>query len=1137
MRGVFLTVNIFLIHLLFLVIPSIAQSDYMFNHITVEDGLTTNNIRCFIQDYYGFIWIGTENGLHRYDGYEYKVYFHDRHDPKSIGGNFIMSLYEDSDKNLWIGTLEGGASMYDRQSDAFITFSPNTNDSTSIAGQSIGYFFEDNNDRFWLTTEQGSVSFFNKETFDPKNPVFTNIMLPQEFLKSGNLWVSNMIQKNDHQYWVGVHGGGLVVYDLNTNSYHEEFDDSSFPFYFDRRIRGLYKDSKDRLWILSWGRGLYLYLPEEQRMINYTHDRNNSNGLPNNLVTSVLEDRNGTFWVGTDNGLCIMNDFDEQYPVGKFKILVHDPFDEWSLSSNAVKPIYEDNEGRLWVGTHLGGANIYDPEYFRFTSIRRHPVIEGTLPGNNVTAIVEDNDGGLWIGTDNNGLCYLSEGHKNLKTNNYQPIPLKNSVTGTFEQKIKTLAFDSQGYLWIGTWGGGLFKYHPDLGQVKHYYYNLPNQLLSESILSLAIDSNDIVWIASFSGGLARLDPKTDKFSYYRHDMNDTISIGNDKVNTLLIDKDNQLWIGTEGGGLNLLDKKSNKINRISIGNLLSAFTVISLYQCHNGFIWIGTHSNGLFRFDQSNNELKQYTTEFGMAENLVQSIHEDINNYLWISSNQGISKFVFSNNEVVHFSVEEGLQSKQFNPNAVMLSADGTMIFGGVKGMNAFLPQEIFKSEAIPNVVFTNFWLDNQLANHGTHQSPLEESLTVLDEIKLKHYQNSFSVQYAALEYDFAKRTRYFTYLENFDDLWLNRGTERKITYTNMPPGEYTLRVKAVNKDGFIADRDVKLKITISPAWYQTKLFWVLLFLTITGLTYSIIQLRINFFKKQSRKLESIVSLRTKELHEKSNEIQAQNEELTAQNDQILEQREELELARDQLTKMNTGLEKLVKDRTKKLEKTVTELDRFVYSASHDLSAPLKSILGLLNIAKIDKDNTRTQEYLNYMEDSILKLEDVIKSLISYSRNSRLDIKKEKIFLHELVKSILNELAYLSSTSYLHITVDIPEDQVIETDRQRLKIILHNLISNSIKYADLEKPKPTINISSSLRDQKIRIKIFDNGIGIEKQQQKKIFSMFYRATEQSSGSGLGLFIVKETLASVKGKIKVASVPGEESEFIVTIPE
>ncbi len=295
-------------------------------------------------------------------------------------------------------------------------------------------------------------------------------------------------------------------------------------------------------------------------------------------------------------------------------------------------------------------------------------------------------------------------------------------------------------------------------------------------------------------------------------------------------------------------------------------------------------------------------------------------------------------------------------------------------------------------------------------------------------------------------------------------------------------------------------------------------------------------------KSLETLENLTTK-LRDSNEETLQLNEELTTTNEQLSTQKKELETAQDQLLEMNTSLEKRVKRRTgklkktvKQLNKTVAELDRFVYSASHDLSAPLKSILGLLNIAKIDPDKNNIKEYLDYIENNIYKLEDVIKSLISYSRNSRIKVKKENFNLYDLVNDVIRELAFLPSVDSIEFIVEVSPSQTIVSDKQRLRVILHNLINNSVKYIDTTKLQPKVVIGFEVVDGRYKIYVKDNGPGIEKNQIEKIFNMFYRGTEKSKGSGLGLFIVKETIMALDGKIQVDSIPGEETKFRMYLP-
>lgn len=307
--------------------------------------------------------------------------------------------------------------------------------------------------------------------------------------------------------------------------------------------------------------------------------------------------------------------------------------------------------------------------------------------------------------------------------------------------------------------------------------------------------------------------------------------------------------------------------------------------------------------------------------------------------------------------------------------------------------------------------------------------------------------------------------------------------------------------------------------------------------------QKEIEHAKKIKNSLDTSEKL-ANELKLKNKEAVKLNEKLISSNEQLHAQKEELETAQSQLLEMNTNLEALVKKRTTKLKrtvmklnKTVAELDRFVYSASHDLSAPLKSVLGLLNIAKIDPNKNRISQCLMYIENSIYKLEDVIKSLISYSRNSRLEVKKEPFFLGKLVNEIIGELAFLPSAKSIEFIVEISDSLQIITDRQRLGIVLHNLINNSIKYTDTEKSNSKVVVAFDDDEKNYIVKLSDNGIGIDKHQLKKIFKMFYRGTEKSQGSGLGLFISKETVATIGGKIKVNSIVGEKTEFSLLLPK
>ena len=565
-------------------------------------------------------------------------------------------------------------------------------------------------------------------------------------------------------------------------------------------------------------------------------------------------------------------------------------------------------------------------------------------------------------------------------------------------------------------------------------------------------------------------------------------------------------------------------------------------------------------------------TTNPGLANNIYSIEQDGDTGNFWLSTNKGLSEFDAVKKTARHYNRTDGLQGNQYNPESSLRISDGCLLFGGIDGMDAFTPANIKASVWLPEIVFTNFSLDNVPANVNDKGSPLKENIILSDTIDLEHDQNSFSVEFAMLEHSASKSNQYAYMLDGLNLNWQFIGTERKATFTNLDPGTYTLKVKASNRDGVWTTSEKKLTINIRPGWWQTTLFKAAMITSFTLSALAIVRLRMQFLIRQKRKLQKIVLERTRELKlknkeltdrieeirlqneelykqkiqitDKNNEIQSQNEELTAQNDQINLQRESLMTAEHKLKEVNEQLEALVEQRTKKLEetiqqldKTVTELDRFVYSASHDLSAPLKSVLGLVQLARMEKESDRVFEYYNHIEYSIQKLDRVIKSMVEFSRNYHLDVQSTELNFHDLVNEVLRELAFWPEARKISFKNTVAQQSILRTDSQRMKVVLHNLISNSVKYADFTKPDSFIHIDFHRNGAGNTIVISDNGMGIQKEKQSRIFEMYYRATDRSQGSGLGLFIVKEIILKLGGTIEVKSSLGAGASFIIQIPD
>ncbi len=1144
---------------------SFAQ-DVKFTHITSIDGLANGNVRAILQDYQGFFWIGTEDGLQRYDGYSLVEYRHDADDTTSLSSNFIFCLYEDSKKNLWIGNLDGGLCWYDRKANNFRCFKNDQMDTTSIGSNLVRSISETSDGTLYIGLRKGGFSYFKIPNTIPEKISFTNFPISNQNEPLSN-WVSDIIEDEDHSLLIAIIGGGIHRFNPLTKKFHRILKDS-----VTKQTQRLTLDSKNRLWISTWGDGLYVYEKTTHRLAHHTAGPDIRH-LRTNQIEGVNEDAEGNFWISTDNGLSFLTREADPFDSCYFVNYIHNDFESSSLLSNSVKAFYIDKVNRLWVGTYYGGVNIYDKNALKFNAIRSKVWSPGSISHNNVSAFAEDPEGNLWVGTDGGGLNYLEGGVSNIRKDQFKKIDIR--LARDHVMKIKCLEVDGEKNVWIGTWGSGLFKYNTSTQTYRHYGVE-PNSaigLLADQVMVLKADRSGNLWIGTFSGGLSYFDNRKNQFVHFPNLSGDSKTLERHNIKSIHVDANDRVWVAREVGGLNLYDSVKRSFRNINNAVIKNDVTILSIYEDKEGTLWLGTNALGLIRYHPDKQTVRLYNEKSGLSNNVIYAIKEDQKNgHLWLSSNKGLSEFDPREESFTNYNRTDGLQGNQYNPESSLRCSDGTLLFGGISGMDAFMPGKIETSSYLPEIVFTNFWLDNIERNVNDSLSTLRENIILTERIDLDYNQNSFGVEFAILEYSFSDRNQYAYILEGLNKSWQNIGSERKATFTNVGPGTYTLKVRASNSDGVWTPSEKALTIAIHPALWQTTVFKISVIALFTILAISLVRIRINYHVRQKRKLKKKVKERTRELKhkndellekieeivsqneilhkqtlqiiEKNNEIQAQNEELTAQNDQITLQRENLRMAEHKLKEINEQLEVLVEQRTKKLEetiqkldKTVSELDRFVYSASHDLSAPLKSVLGLVQIARMEKEPERILEYYNHIEYSVQKLDRVIRSMVEFSRNYHLDVHTRNFNFHDLVDEVLRELAFWPDARKISFKNTVAKESALKSDSQRIKVVLHNLISNSVKYADFTKPDSYIHIDFHQNGAGSTIIISDNGMGIEQERQSRIFEMYYRATDRSHGSGLGLFIVKEIILKLGGTIDVKSSLGYGSIFVINIPE
>ena len=835
--------------------PQSPGSLVRFLHLTQEDGLSQNAGLAFLQDSRGFVWIGTQDGLNRYDGHAFTVYKNDPDDPASLSYNSINALLEDRDGHIWIGTWGGGLNRFDPRTQQFTRFQADPENPIGLSNDNVTSILQDAAGTIWVGTLGGL------DQFDPQSGGFTHYRHdPDDATSLSSDAVSTLFEDSRGALWVGT--GGLSVAGAGLN----QLDRATGKF------------------------------------TRYTHDPANDQSIAGNNIAAIVEGPDGALWIGT-GGFSVegagLDRFDP--PSGVFTHFKHDEAQPDSLSADNVMDLVVDDDA-LWVSTFGSGLNRMELSApGQFVHYRHNPYFAESLSGDETWAMLKDRSGMLWIGTARNGLNRLpvNTGQFNL----YRHIPddansLANDATGAFDE-------DTQGRIWIASWGAGLDRFDPRTGQFDHVGANPedPQALASPIALAVHVDAQDRVWAATLGGGLHRYDPVTREMKRYQHDPanpQSTISdnqvaifpdgdaglwIGtfegldyfdfktetfthylNDPANpqslsfnqavSLFIDRDQQLWVGTYGGGLNRLDLR-NPINRdpaqaqFTIYHhdpqnpaSLSNDGVFAIHQSPDGTLWFGTQS-GLSRFDPQTQQFRAYYEKQGLPNNTVLGILEDDAGYLWITTNNGLAKFDPRTELFTIYTVADGLQSNEFNSNATFRSRDGTLYVGGVHGFNLFRPENIQPNPVPPPVAVTRFSVFNQ---------PQNVDLSGQTPIKLSYEQDFLSFDFAALDYNKPEKNQYAYQLEGFDQDWIEAGTRPYASYTNVPGGNYTFRVKASNGDGVWNATGVSLPIEITPPvwemWWFRVLVLVLVIFALAGAFY----FRTRSIRQQNARLQQVI-------------------------------------------------------------------------------------------------------------------------------------------------------------------------------------------------------------------------------------------------------------------------------------------
>jgi len=795
------------------------QVPIRFKHISIEEGLPQSAVYCIHQDRKGFMWFGTQEGLARYDGYNFKVYNPIPGDSTSLSDMYVMAFYEDKDGKFWIGT-RNGLNRFDPSTETFTRYKHEETKLESLTDNYVKAIYEDKKGRLWIGTANGLNRFERNTSGEDSFKVCT---LGESKAEEND--IRAIKEDASGVLWIGAYGSGLYKPDESKDKF-KKFDVENLK---SDKITVIAEDKNGTLWIGTEDSGLFEIDVKTGKIINrYESNPRKPTGLSHNNVWTIYEDSKGILWIGTFGGG--LNTFNRQS--GKFTHYNHDAGVPYSLSNDSILSIYEDRSGLLWIGTYGGGLNIYDPAVRRFSLYMRYPGDNGrSLNDNTVWTFWQDPGGILWIGTEKGGLNRF-----NRNTGDFEYYNLENERL--YYNDFRAIVRDRNNTFWVGTYGGGLAQFEPETRKFIPYK-KINSESNTEKILTVFEDSLGKLWIGTDFGGLIKLsDAKNGIFSVYKNDPSDSHSLSNNRVRWIFEDRSKTLWIGT-GGGLNkMTDEAQGHFdiykNRESDPHSLSHDDVRCIHEDRSGNLWIGTLGGGLNKMiDREKGIFKSYGQKEDLGNNSVYGILEDDQGNLWLSTNRGIYKFNIENEIFKNYDFEDGLQSNEFNTGAFFKNkATGEMLFGGINGFTAFFPQEIKDDSYRTDVALVDFFLNNRpvpLKGKGTGFT-LEKTIDETHVITLPYQYNVFSFEFTALHYANPKKNCYKYQLEGYDNTWTETdGRNRRATYTNLPAGEYIFKVKGSNKDGVWGEKAASLKLNILPppwkTWWAYSLYLLALF------------------------------------------------------------------------------------------------------------------------------------------------------------------------------------------------------------------------------------------------------------------------------------------------------------------------
>jgi signal transduction histidine kinase/ligand-binding sensor domain-containing protein len=1067
-----------------------------FRHYTINNGLSNGYINTIFQDSKGFLWIGTGNGLNRFDGISFKNYYFDSRDSTTIPGNNVNHMIEDTLGRIWVMTNVDFC-VYNRATDNF-TRKHLKIDGRDIAKLDVNHCFIDKKGFLWMGASTGIYRF---NVYD-NSIVLRNTIEGKKFLleeddvrnEFKNLFPS-LVEDENGKVWAASYSNKMFCFNGEQNKFIAYAINHPDANKFSNRFKGFIK-SDDGDFVLSIeNNGLLIWNRKKNIFSLYKPDESDK-GPHGNVLYGLAEDKNGLIWIGDRNseGLSVFNK-----KTDKFFYCWSEELNPYSLNTNKINCICCDKAGSIWVGTIIG-LDKYTPGNLKFNRYFSYSNLPGKLNCNNILCFAEDHAGNILIGTDGGGLNKF-----NPKTGNfvhYRHVP---SDPGSISSDaIISICEDQEGTFWFGTFNGGL-------GSMKNgkFYSNLPDpedpySISNKNIWYILEDKKLNLWIATLTTGLDLFDRKTGRFYHYIHNDNDSLSICDNSLIELFEDSKHQLYI-TSYNGVSIIDLNSydfmkmppdikfrNIVHHENM-NSISSNAVSCVMEDKRGNIWFGTKASGLDKLDKVTGKFTNYSIKDGLPGNSVHSILVDDFNNLWLATDNGLAELNPETREINVFNMDDGLLNKSLSSWALKAKT-GEMYFGGPYGFNSFYPDHIrrIQNQNIPDVVITGLNIFNKpvkIFEKINNRVILTADISETKTLNLTYKENYFSFEFIALDYALPEKNSYAYMMDDFDKGWINIGTKREANYTNLDPGVYTFRVKASNNDGIWNEKGSSIKIVIVPPWWKTLWFKIIAVAVSIIFFSSFFLLRVRQLKNQKVMLEQSVALKTSELKE-----------------------------------LNASK------------------DKFFSIIAHDLKTPFNTIIGFSELMKepeIQNDHPALNKYSTMINTSAIQTLRLLENLLEWANSQRgnLLFAPVQMNLSELVNDEFKMAADIATAKNIKLINNIIDNMKVVADKNMIRTILRNLITNAIKFTH---KNGNVTVDSVSIQNMVEISVSDTGIGMSQHTMEKLFridaNISIRGTENEKGTGLGLFLCKEFAEKHGGRIWAESEVGKGSVFKFVLP-